>query len=122
MEANNVLIEEPLGDDMLFFDCLLDGLNLVSNPGRSLEVEAIGFFPHLRLKDPDELAVFSLEEEMHLLDDLLIRLGINLSNTRGEATAHLIVDTGASAVLKFGIFAASQGEQLVDELEGISDS
>ena len=121
MESNNVLVEKPLGDDMLFFDCLLDGLNLVSNPGRSLEVEAIGFFPHLHLKEPDELAVFSLEEEMNLLDDLPIRLGIYLSNTRCEATVHLIVDTGARAVLKFGIFAASQGKQLVDKLEGISD-
>jgi hypothetical protein len=120
MKANNVLVEEPLGDDMLFFDCLLDGLNLVSNPDRSLEVETIGFFLHLLLEDLNELVVFALKKETNLLDDLAIRMGINLPNTRGEATVHLIVDTGAGAVPKLGIFATSQGKQLVDELKGIS--
>ncbi len=121
METDDVLVEESLGDDMLSFNYLLYGLNLVANPGRPLEVESIGFFLHLLLEDPDELVVFALEEEADLLDDLPIRMGIYLPNTRGEATAHLIVDTGADAVLKLGILAASQGKQLVDELEGISD-
>jgi hypothetical protein len=47
-------------------------------------------------------------------------MDINRPNTWGEATVHLMVDTGASAGLKLGIFTASQGKQCVDELEGIS--
>ncbi len=121
METDDVLVEEPPGDDMLSFDYLLYGLNLVTDPGRPLEIEAIGFCLHLLLEDPDELMVFTLEEETNLLDDLPICMGIGLPNTRGETTAHFIVDTGAGAVPELGILAASQGKQLVDELEGISD-
>ncbi len=121
MKTDDVLVEKYLGDDVLFFDNLLYGVNLVANPGCPLEVEKIGLLLHPPLEDTNELFSLPLEKKANLLDDLPIRMGINLPRARGKTSFHLIVDAGACAVLKLGILAASQGKNLMDELEGVSD-
>ena len=117
--AEEVLLAVRIGDNSLAFAELLDGLELVAEARRTLEIKLLGRLPHPGLHLTGDVIGLTVEESDDLAGDLLVLVLGDLAGTRPETPAHVVVETGLADGLADGLagelFAAlAQAEELTD--------
>src|SRR5262249_8950069 len=120
VKAEDVLVGAPVRNDLLALLGLLDGADLITQPGRLLKALRRRGRVHAGAQRGRHLAAAPLEKLHRLAQVLLVHAPIDRNDAGPETALDVVLDAGAGAVAKDGVAARPQREDLADGVERLA--
>jgi len=121
VDPEHVLIEQVAQHGALLLQRPLDGVQLIAQLRRPLELEQAGGALHPLVQLRAQLVGLALEEQRHLVHRALVFLGRDGVDARRGAALDLVLQAGPPPVGHHLIGAGAQLEVAVDEAQRLAD-
>ena len=115
--GDHIRVDVVAGDNFLFFDHPLDGLNLVAQCGCPLEVQRLGCLAHIGAQPGDDRFGATLQELPQIIDHLAVAGLVDGADARRSTQLDIVIQAGAFILSGDLPVAGEVGEDAAEHIQ-----